>query len=178
MAVDVRTSATAFVDAAGLLERADGRLVADWACPDAGPRPTRRAVLDPLTPAGAAVAQCLMDATGELLAAVQAGGRYTPDDVAALTGAAAAHRDRVVSGLALWMLAWRKNPADADKVPLAKAAIEAKDRLAAGEDVFGLGPAIDAGGGPTVAPLTAPPNTTGKTVRAAARFFGNRNGVC
>jgi hypothetical protein len=171
----VVTTATPYCTARRLLDACDYRKVGDWAADGGGPRPTRRALLDEDDRAGGVVATALAAASGELEAAVVAGGKYSPDDLSALTGATRAYLEGLVAGLALWWLARRRNPASADpkQVPGAQAALDAVESLRLGERIFGLAATRDAAE-MTATEFVADDQDGGRVVNCASRFFGNR----
>lgn len=124
------------------------------------------------TAASAIVAAVLLAASGELESACLIGQRYTPADLAALTGASAARRSKLVADLAFWRLAQRKQPmsANPDAVPGAKEALAELDRLRNGERIFSFTESAEAGlptvSDPAVTSLANP------IVAESARYFG------
>ncbi|OWK45782.1 hypothetical protein [Fimbriiglobus ruber] len=169
------TSPTAYCDAAGLLLRVDYRVVAD-ACrdEDTAPRPSKAALLQPTTPAGAVVAAALLTASGDVEAACVRGGRYAPTDLAALTGATQAHLQAIVAGLAVWRLLGRRQPAAADgkNLPLVQWARDQLEALRVGEEIFGVQAVVAAGAGMSATPFVVPGPR--RTVNQASRYFGDR----
>lgn len=168
------TSATAFATTRQLTQLVDWRIVADCVSDTPG-RVSRRAVRDASHPAGAVVAQLLLQATGQVLMKAQAGGKYTPADLAALTGAGAAALVGLVCGTALLLTVGRRTAtADlAKRVPLAAEAKETLEAIRKGEAVFGLleptqAAAMDA------SELYSDQQIGGRIVTNARRFFGHR----
>lgn len=173
------TTPTAYFGAAQLLRYADWRVVADMASDgDDGPRPTRRSLRDPDSEPGAVVAEHMLAACGELETALTAGARYDPTDLAALSGAGASYRDRLLASLTVWCLAQRRDPtaADPDGVPGARAALAVLEQLRTGERVLPFEGAQKAGGGPTTSPIYDAATEPGgsQTVARAGRLFDTR----
>lgn len=122
--------------------------------------------------ASTVLAAALISASGEVEEYAMVGGRYLPADLAALTGNAKGRLEGLVADLAFWRLSKRRWPkmteAEVAGVAEAKAALQ---RLSAGETIFGTVEAVDAGMPSTT---TLDPGDDRRTVRAASRFFGNR----
>lgn len=175
----VTTSATAYVTASDLFVYCDWTLIADALRDDDGPRPSKAALTetDPTkSDVGSRLATLCLAASGDLLAACQARGLYTPADIDALTGATAAHRDAVTAGLTLARVFERRWPGTGkpDDLPAVVRAQETLEQLRVGERVFGLQENIDAGKGLDTLPLNATGVTSGRTVSQSQRFFGYR----
>ena len=139
----------AYATGEDLVARYDIDLVGDLA--------TDREVIDreeiPLEPR---VLIALGDASGEVEVALLAGGRYTVEQLAGLTGNSVNHLKQIVCGLAMAAL-HRRRPESADKEfieAITKDAREAIQALRRGENLFGLAEAISASvvelGGPSV----------------------------
>ncbi|MGV3486239.1 MAG: hypothetical protein ACO1RT_17605 [Planctomycetaceae bacterium] len=105
------------------------------------------------------VLTALEDGAGEIDAALLAGGRYTADQLAGLTGSSASYLKAINCGLAMAALHERRPEAVEATVieRLTKRAQEAIQSLRRGDNVFGLQEHIDAGrvsyGGPTALEL-------------------------
>lgn len=170
------TSATAYATAADLFAYHDWQQVADMVRDGDGPRPSRAALADATSESGAAVAKFLLLASGELESACRVGNRYLPADIAALTGAGAEYRDKLVSDLAFWRLAQRRQPGTGDPrvVPGAVQALEALTDLRDGHRIFGLLESAEAGLPSAVEPDPAADGRTFSTVNRARRLFGTR----
>lgn len=168
------TSATAYATARQLTTLVDWRVIADCVSDTPG-RVSRRAVRDATHPAGAVVAQLLLQATGQVLTVSQAGGKYKPDDLAALTGAGQASLVGLVCGVALLLSVGRRSAtADVTKrVPLAAEAKETLQALRKGEAVFGLSEPTEAAG-MEATELYSDQQIGGRIVTKARRFFGYR----
>jgi hypothetical protein len=172
------TTATSYFTAASLLKFVDWRVVADLAADADGPRPTRRALADADSDAGAVVAEHMLAACGEFESAVRAGNRYGVADLAALAGAGGRYRDRLLASLTHWSMAQRREPAAADpeQVPGAAAALAVLGQLRQGERVLSFAEAAAAGGGPTPTPTydAAAEPGGGRAVTRAGRLFSTR----
>jgi phage gp36-like protein len=176
MANTVTTSATGYATVADLFNFKDWRQIADW-CTDTEIRPTRPALSDPTTPVGAVVAELLLSASGEVESACLVGKRYTPAELASLTGSTKRLLVAVVCAITLYRAAERRNPLTAPKeVPGYQAAKEQLELLRKGEAVFGLSQQMEAGIGPSVTPLVSTDGSDERrTVSQARRFFGDRD---
>lgn len=124
------------------------------------------------TTEGGRLLAALAGASGELEEYALAGGRYTPADLAALTGNQLARLEGLVADLAFWRLAKRRWPdCRPEDVSGAAEALAALERLGRGQTIFGTVESAAAG-------LTATADTdrtgTGTTVLESRRFFGNR----
>jgi phage gp36-like protein len=157
----------AYATGQDLIDRYDVDLVGDLATDD-------RATQDrDLVATSTKVAVALEDASGEVEAALLAGGRYTAGQLSTLTGGALSHLKRIVCGLAMAALYQRRpEAADGDMIDrLTKNSRDAIQALMRGENVFGLPSVIDASvidvGGPSVVDLE---NRNDLTVRMG-RYF-------
>jgi phage gp36-like protein len=157
----------AYATGQDLIDRYDVDLVGDLATDD-------RATQDrDLVATSTKVAVALEDASGEVEAALLAGGRYTVGQLSTLTGGALSHLKRIVCGLAMAALYQRRpEAADGDMIDrLTKNSRDAIQALMRGENVFGLPSVIDASvidiGGPSVVDLE---NRNDLTVRMG-RYF-------
>lgn len=131
----------AYATGANLVERYDIDQVGDLATDD-------RDELDrALVPTNANVLAALLDASGEIDTALLAGGRYTPAELAALTGNTVNHLIRITCDIAFANLIQRrpdrlnKELADAYR----KTASGWLEKLRRGENVFGIQTVIDSG---------------------------------
>ncbi len=122
------------------------------------------------------VLTALEDASGEVDAALLAGGRYTVAQLQALSGPAASHLKAIVCGLAMAALHDRR-PEAVDQTTierLTKRSMEAIRALKRGENVFGLDEHVDAGRtllrGPSAVDIT---NRNGLASRMGTRYFPN-----
>lgn len=127
---------------------------------------------DVTTTAGGRLLAALVSASGEVEEYAMVGGRYLPVDLAALTGNAAGRLEGLVADLAYWRLAKRRWPRlKPNEVSGVEEALLALKRLSDGETIFGTVEAVEAGL-PEV--TTLDPGDDRRTVRAASRFFGDR----
>lgn len=122
------------------------------------------------------VLTALEDASGEVEAALLAGGRYTVAQLQGLSGPAASHLKAIVCGLTMVALHERRPEAVDEKTieRLTKRATEAIRALKRGENVFGLEEHIEAGRtllrGPSAIDIT---NRNGLASRMSGRYFPN-----
>lgn len=134
--------------------------------------PTKSDAEDSSTPAGGVLLAALSSASGEVEEYAMVGGRYLPVDLAALTGNGKGRLEGLVADLAFWRLSKRRWPRlKLDEVSGAEEALAALKRLADGEVIFGTVESVDASVPDTT---TLDPGDDRRTVRAAGRFFGNR----
>lgn len=174
------TASAPYLTAAGLLRLADWRMIAELCYDGDGARPTKRALRDPATAAGAILAEFLLAASGDLESSALAGGRYAVEDVQALTASTAGGMwvRRLVTSLTLWHLMQRREPAAGapDTTPGAAAALAILEQLRTGERVFAFEQARAAGGGPAAVALYDPAAEPGgsRTVARASRLFDTR----
>lgn len=92
----------AYATAQDLIDRYDPRLLGDVASIDGTQVSSSGLLTNPR------VAQCLEDAEGEINAAVTVGQRYAPADLTAMTGADAAHLQRICCEIAWYLLLSRR----------------------------------------------------------------------
>lgn len=139
----------AYATASDLLDRKDWHTVADLATEDAQNPLTRTQTLN-----SAIVAAALDSASGAIDAALQQGGRYSPSDLAALTGNSLAYLKHLTCEIAMAYLFSRKPNYMIERY---KAALDLHDayleRLRKGENVFNVTENIEAGTPDYVAPL-------------------------
>jgi len=84
------------------------------------------------------VLTALKGASGMLEASCTSGGTYTPEDLAALTGASAAFRDDIISDLAMGRLFLARPDREGQPPKAYELAMEILDQLRAGTKVLGL----------------------------------------
>jgi phage gp36-like protein len=137
--LNVLTSATAYATATDLINAHDAGKIGDYA--KDGAQLTPNQILTDTK-----VAAALLRASGEVEAYCVKGGRYTPTDLAALTGAGQAFLKGLVCDLALYHLAKRRGVPDAAKaVPGYAEAMKMLESLGLGEAIFGFQQVADAG---------------------------------
>lgn len=143
----------AYADGDDLVARYDIDLVGDLATDD------RESLDRDDIPTHPHVLVALDDASGEIDAALKAGGRYTAAQLAGLTGNDLAFLKRIVCGLAIAAMHERRPEAldSATVERLTKRALDAITELRGGKNVFGLEEHFEAGlpdtGGPTALDL-------------------------
>lgn len=165
------TGATPYLTAARTWLYKDSRPVLELLTDDDTIPPEGDAEND-ATEAGAVLLAALVGASGEVEEYAMVGGRYLPADLAALTGNAKGRLEGLVADLAFWRLSKRRWPRlKPEDVSGAAEALAALKRLADGETIFGTVEAVEASI-PNV--TTLDPGDDRRTVRAAGRFFGNR----
>jgi len=92
------------------------------------------------------LATALEDASGEIVVALRAGGRYTELQLGSLTGYSLSHLKRVCCDIAMALLIKRRPIMDEDRASeFAKQSREHLRALADGKNLFGLPEAIEAG---------------------------------
>jgi len=162
------TNSTSLLPVAAYLARCDKRTVARL-CSDTG-----TAIADGALASDPNLAAALLDATGAVEAACLVSGRYSPTDLAALTGAAQAHLYRLLSRLTTLFLWERRPDLEMPMPPLIKEALDELELIRKGERLFGTVEAVDAG-------VVQSPKMTEAKVRDRAevsyqsrRLFGNR----
>lgn len=171
MAKTVLTSATAYASAADLLNAHNADQVGQW-CQDGKVTITPGMVLTDTR-----VAAALLRASGMVEAFSLRGGRYTPTDLAALTGAGAAMLKGLVVDLAFYLLARRRLKAkDAEEVAGYKVIEDTLKALSTGEEIFGFTEIAAAGVMSAVdISVDSSQRLNRITDGPARRFFGQRH---
>lgn len=168
MAQTPLTSSATLLSAAQFLLRVDPRTVGDL-CSRDGTRVTASGLLSDTV-----LAAALLDATGEVEAAAMKGNRYTPTDLAALTGAGQARLYRLIARLALVYL-YEQRP-DLKEKP--SAVLEEVNRqleeLRSGLMVFGTLETSEAQTMEAVVETAADVQDRNGTSFIARRYFGRR----
>ena len=169
MAKTVTTTATSYCTAAEFLKRNDKRTVARLVA-DADDAVTQGAL-----PTDPNLTACLLDASGMVESAILAGKRYEVEDLAALTGAALAFLQRLVSDLAMGLLVQRRPTLN---IPLSAGYQEAQRQLELlrwGERIFGFDETADAG--VMQHDIITPDEVRSRNDRVyqARRYFGRRS---
>lgn len=97
-------------------------------------------------PNNSKVAAALDDASGQIDVALLSGGRYTPSQLAGLSGYSLAHLKRITCDIAMALLLKRRpDIARETRESITKEATEHLVALAKGENVFGIQAVIDSG---------------------------------
>ena len=164
----VVTSATSYASASDLMNHHDAGAIGDYA--KDGAQLTPNQILT-----STVVSASLLWASGLLESACVAGGRYTPTDLAALTGASAAYLKGIVCDLAFFKLACRRGRPDVSKTcPGYQDAMEALKALRMGETIFGFQEVMDASNMSTVDLSQNAQGLLTRTTDLARRRFGPR----
>lgn len=167
------SSLTGYCTPAEFLIFRDFRTVVDL-CSDENGRPLKSDFVDDSTVCGQIAIACLLAASGKLESAVLAGGRYTPDDLAALTGSQAQFIKGLVADLSIWEF-YKRRPDITTPIPPeyeeAKAVINA---IADGTAIFGLQENIDAGHLQLTVETPANVEARNLITLQAERLFGRR----
>lgn len=163
------SNASSYCAVASFLLRYDAREVGDL-CGDRGVQVSESALAT-----NAKLLQALKDASGDLESACLVAGKYTPTDLAALTGVAAEFRDRIISDLAAQYLRDRRFY-EGERQPSERysRAQEKLQLLRNGERIFGLQEVMDAGHPTTGFRTEATIERTNLASYQANRFFGVR----
>lgn len=167
----ILTSLSSYCSPAAFLEYVDYRIVADWLVDDEdADRLTESQVL-----AHSRLAKALMVGSGDVEAACLARSQYTPATLLAMVGAAKHTLEKVVAGMACYMLMARRYPdSSTGKVPLiVQESQRILDQLRVGELVFGTVQNTQAGAGMSTAPLTSTRQTS-LVEQARGGYFGSR----
>lgn len=168
MAKTVITSATTYCPVSEFLKRVDARVVGDLVS-DSGER-----VASGSLASDANLAAILLDASGMVEAACLVSGRYTPTDLASLTGASLRFLYRLVSDLTLGMLVQRRPDRKYPIPPQYELAMKWLDRLESGERIFGFQEQMDAGVVDHTVETADIVNDRQMTTTHAQRFFSTR----
>lgn len=167
MAQTPNSSATSYCSAALAAAYVDVRRIGQL-CDDTGTALTATQLLTDTT-----WAELLKAASGEVESACVAGERYSPTDLAALTGVSAALLRRMVALRASWLATLRRLP-EADMTGVQKWADEQLEALRNGSRVFAFEEAEDAGHQSLVQREAGDEQDLNRTVTRAGRFFGDR----
>ena len=156
----------AIADGSDLVKRRDVRLIADLVT-DSG------TTLDPAdVPLNENVLTALEDAMGEMVVALQVGGRYNESDLTGLTGYNLAHAKRINCDIAMALLVSRRPIVGEDEAEnIAKQAREHLNRLARGENVFGIPDVVESGNLDLAAPTTIEITDLNLLTERMSRFF-------
>ena len=147
MAKTPLTSAAPYCSAEAFFDYHDAEAVADLLRDKDAPRPVLAALKTTATALGSKLNRFLLAATGEIESAALEGKRYTPTDLAALTGSAKEFLVRLTADVAFWRLSRRRQPlsADSKRVPGADDVEETLQKLKDGQRIFGFVESADAG---------------------------------
>ena len=148
MAQTPNSTATPYISAADFLLCYSQSIVGDMlrASPQSPP-PSYLAILDTTNPAGAKLDFHLKIGAGDIEAACAVSRRYTPEDLAALTGASQTLLKKLNAARGMWSLTQFLKPMTArlEDVPYAKESAEIIQLLCDGARIFGFDESMDAG---------------------------------
>lgn len=167
------SNADPYCTAAQFLIYADWRTIADL-CSDLDGRPLQADLVDASTTVGTILVEFLAKASGDLESACFTGGKYTPEDIAGMTGNQAATIRGIVANKALWYFFMRR-PDIGIQVPQACQQADAfLNAIATGERVFGIQEAIDASHLEIEVETAQDVENRNLITRQADRLFGRR----
>lgn len=158
-----------YADSDDLIARYDVRSVIELASDDTTPIAESDLTTDPR------VLACLQDASGMIEAACTVGRRYTPADLAALTGNSAQFLKRLCCDLAMGMLFLARPDRKGDPPKAYETALEFLKALSHGEWVFGLLESQNSGNLSHYVETADDVENRHGLVVAARRFFSRRN---
>lgn len=165
----VTTSSSSYCSAAVFLKLYDARVIGDLVKDDG----TR----DASPSANANLAFALLAASGAVEAACLPAGRYTPTDLAALTGAGQALLQQAVAALAMQMLRSRRARPDDKPLPEYEQTQKLLEALRKGELCFGFTEVQTAGQLSAQADDYQARRTANGVVFQASPYFGSRTWV-
>ncbi len=169
MAKTVLTSATSYASATDLLNCHNAAQIGQW-CNDAGVTLTPGAIIN-----DSVVAAALLRASGEIEMSCVRGGRYTPADLAALTGASQAALKGIVCDLAYYFLARRRlESKNAEEIAGYEAIQKKLEDLNTGELIFGFVETTQASNMSTIDTANDSRKLLNRPTEMASRFFGQR----
>lgn len=168
MAYTPLTSSTTYLGVSEFLKRADARTVGDLVSDDG----TR--VASSSLSGNANLAAALLDASGEVEAAAMKGARYTPADLAALTGAGQARLYRLVTRLTLVYLYERRPDGREKPSGLLDDVTRQLQELRDGVMIFGTTETADAQVMEATTETAQDVVNRDGTVFQAGRYFGRR----
>ena len=135
------------------------------------------AVDDADVPTNATLLAELLAASGEIEEACMCGGRYMPEDLAALQASATAggkYLAKMVATIAMWNMMERRDPT-ADMPSRVARIYLSLERLRSGEGIFGFQEVVEAGIPATQKWYPTQTELDNSPVYQAQRMFGNRN---
>jgi len=162
------SGASSYCTTAEFLQRVDWRSIADY-CSDLSVKLTREALLT-----NEVLLAALQAASGKVESACTVAARYSPDDLAALTGNSAQLLKTVITGLAIWEIFQRRPEKSAELPMRTKEAESYLDRIRLGERVFGIQEVMEAGNVTNRVMDEGRWQTLNLTTNQARRFFGTR----
>lgn len=167
------SATTPYCSAAELLIFVDYRTLVDL-CSDDNGRPLATDFTDETSTTGQIALAILQGASGELESAVLLGGRYSVEDLQALTGNQAQFIKKLVADLALWEFYNRRPDLLSQMPPKCEQAKAIINAIAEGSMIFGLQENIDAGH--LTLTVETPQDVVNRNLVTfqAERYFGRR----
>src|SRR5262245_50972481 len=163
----VVTSSSAYATAQDLINAHDAGQIGNWATDTKVALTPTQILSDPI------VAAALLRASGEVEQACFVGERYTPTDLAALTGASAAALKGMVCDLAFYHIGKRRVP-EPEKIAGYKEAKQMLQDLRDGKLIFGFQDAADAARVSSIDMRSASTGNERRPTGGASRLFGQR----
>jgi phage gp36-like protein len=118
------------------------------------------------------VVAALEDAAGEMVVALQVGGRYTEADLLGLSGFSLAHAKRIQCDIAMALLMKRRPiVGEEESREIAKQSRDHLKRLSGGENVFGIPAVIESGNIELTAPSTVDITNLNLLTERMSRYF-------
>lgn len=162
------SNSSTYLSSEEFLKRVDRRTVGDLVSDDGTRVPSASLISD------TNLAACLLDASGAVEAACLVGKRYTPEDLATLTGASLGHLYRLITRLTMLNL-YERRPDENRRIPETyTAALDELERLQKGERIFGFIEHEEAGYLDHEKETAQDVVDRNGTVVIAERFFGTR----
>ena len=162
------SGASAYCTIGELLDRYDARIIAQWLSDN------ERQLSHADVLASTRLTELLQDASGWVESACLVGQRYTPDDLAALTGNSKRFLTRLVADLTIGMVRSRRAHNEDAPMPQFEQALETLNRLRLGERIFGLQGNMTAGNPTSEFLKESDIETTNLATFQASRYFGMR----
>lgn len=149
-----------------LVSRFDVRLIGDLATDTGSTLPVVDVASHPN------VLMALEDAMGEMVVALQVGGRYSESDLTDLTGYNLAHAKRINCDIAMALLIKRRPIVGEEQAKeIAKQSREHLKRLSDGENVFGIPAVVESGTLELTAPSSVDITNLNLLTERMSRFF-------
>ena len=163
------SSATSYCSATDFFKYVDVRMIRDLVRDDGTRANQADAATDPV------LTEALLAASGLVESACLVGNKYTPTDLAALTGASQAFLRMTVAWLAAGLILERRMYADREFPAGVEKANERLQQLREGVRIFGLQSVMDAGNSNTTFMVESDWERLNLATFQADRFFGIRS---
>jgi hypothetical protein len=174
MATPISTT-TPYCDVETFLDLTDWRTVMQTMGDSDGPaNPIRAWLLDDTKVVGRRLLRILMEASGQVEAAVGAAGAYSPTALQELTGASKAFLEKLVRDLALWPCYQRRPDLWSGVPAVYEVAVGLLNAISGGQNVLGLQENIDAGHMELTVDGPCDPWARNSVVTNAFGYFGTR----